>query len=495
MGFDIVKLLKNYLYVIAYQAAIFLVPLLTSPYLSRVVGPMGIGMYSYTNSIVALFGLFANLGVAKYGSREIAKCGGDRALRSQVFAELIAVKAACAAVAIGIYLCFVIWFGGECREILTIQMLTLLSYVLDISWFFWGLQQFWITTTVGAIVRFSSVGFVFLLVRTQEDIDRYIFILAISYLAMQLVAWIFLPRYVDFKPFLHSFFNRHWKSVVMLFFPLIAKYAYSSLDRILLGTLSNVEEVGYYENVQSVVYVILSIQIALGDVVMPHMTASYKAEDSTQRNWLFRSAFHLITFLSVGTMFGFIGVADAFIPLFYGEEFSSCAELLKLISPVVALAGCSELLRTAVLLPQYRDREYVVALAAGAALNLIVNLALIPRLHSVGAVIGVIAAELFVLLIEAWFVRSEVKVCTYLIRLLIYCGMGCVIPLICAGVAALGFDRLFAVLLDVALGGTVYTLLAVAYLFLFEKEIFALVSGAVYKLRRKKTFFRKSRDC
>ena len=89
------NVIKNFFYNVGYQILIIIVPLILAPYISRVVGPDGVGTYSYTYSIVTLFGLFANLGMAKYGNREISKCGDDREKRTQVFSELLSVKLSC----------------------------------------------------------------------------------------------------------------------------------------------------------------------------------------------------------------------------------------------------------------------------------------------------------------------------------------------------------------------------------------------------------------
>ena len=458
------KLIKNFLYVIGYQVVILLVPILLSPYLSRVVGPSGIGTYSYTYSIVTLFSLFGNLGVSKYGNREIAKCGEDRHQRSLVFAEITAVKAVGAAVVLSVYGCFVVWRGGAYTEALVIQTLTLVSFLLDISWFFWGVQQFRLTTAMCAAVKFASVIFIFTLVRTEADVNRYIFILAAGSFLMQFAAWFFLPRYIDFVPFFRHIVNRHWKSMILLFFPVVAKYAYSSMDRIMLGNLVNITEVGYYENVQSIVNTFLTIQIALGDVVMPRMTLCYEMEDTGQRDKLFRFAFHITVFLAVGTMFGLIGVSEAFIPMFYGEKFIYCIALLQLVAPTVLFAGLSDLIRTAVLLPQYRDKEYIVALVSGAVLNFIINYTLIPRLLSVGAVIGTVCAELLVLIIQLWYVRGEIKIRSFLGKAVIYCVMGSAILAPCAVVGGLSLSRPATVVLDILLGGVLYGGLVLRYL-------------------------------
>ena len=187
------KVLKNFFYNVGYQILIIIVPLILAPYISRVVGPDGVGTYSYTYSIVTLFGLFANLGMSKYGNREISKCGDNREKRTRVFSELLSLKLTCSIIVLAIYLCFVELSGGEYATALFLQIFNLLSFMLDISWFYWGMQEFRITTAVCAVFNMISIFFVFTFVKTEEDVYIYIFILAFRAFLIQLTSWIFVP--------------------------------------------------------------------------------------------------------------------------------------------------------------------------------------------------------------------------------------------------------------------------------------------------------------
>lgn len=479
------NVIKNFLYNVGYQVLIIIVPLILAPYISRVVGPEGVGTYSYTYSIVTLFGLFANLGMAKYGNREISKCGDDREKRTQVFSELLSVKLSCSIIVLAVYLCFVEISGGEYTTALFIQIFNLLSFMLDISWFFWGMQEFRITTAVCAAFNIISIFFIFSFVKTENDVGIYIFILAFRAFLIQLTPWIFVPRYADVRMSWRHIMGRHWKSLLLLFFPVFAKYLYSMMDRIMLGNMVGITEVGYYENVQSITLTAVTVLTAAGDVVMPRMTLLYDRREMKKAGELFHGVFHLVSFLAVGIMFGFIAVADDFIPWFYGDKFESCILLLRMIAPVVLFAGYSDLVRNVFLLPRYMDKEYVIALLSGAAVNFVINYALIGRFGSAGAIVGTVCAEMIVMIIQLWFVRNEFKMPRFFRQAIIYCLLGSTILIPCHLIGRLDLDPAAGVILDILTGGGLYTAVVFIYLYFAERNVLRTIRSMMPGQNRK----------
>lgn len=479
------NVIKNFLYNVGYQVLIIIVPLILAPYISRVVGPDGVGTYSYTYSIVTLFGLFANLGMAKYGNREISKCGDDREKRTQVFSELLSVKLSCSIIVLAVYLCFVKLSGGEYTTALFIQIFNLLSFMLDISWFFWGMQEFRITTAVCAAFNIISIFFIFSFVKTENDVGIYIFILAFRAFLIQLSPWIFVPRYADVRVSWRRIMGRHWKSLVLLFFPVFAKYLYSMMDRIMIGNMVGITEVGYYENVQSITLTAVTVLTAIGDVVMPRMTLLYDQRETEKAGELFHGVFHLVSFLAVGIMFGFIAVADDFIPWFYGDKFESCILLLRMIAPVVLFAGYSDLVRNVFLLPRYMDKEYVIALLLGAAVNFVINYALIGRFGSAGAIVGTVCAEMIVMIIQLWFVRNEFKMPRFFRQAIIYCLLGSTILIPCHLIGRLDLDPAAGVILDILTGGGLYTVVVFIYLYFAERNVLRTIRSMMPGQNRK----------
>lgn len=476
------NVIKNYIFNMGYQILIIGSSLILSPYLSRVIGAEGIGIYSYTYSISILFGIAANLGIAKYGNREIAMCGDDRKKRSEVFAQILFIKLLCAMVVLTGYSIFVHSMIHEYKEAFWIQIFLVLSYVVDVTWLFWGMQQFQVTTAVCTVIKVLSIAAILTLVRERKDTNLYIFLMAFSSFLVQLIPWFFLPKFVDLKISAKHAWKKHGKSIVLLFFPILAKQIYGIMDIVALQIFTDIEQVGYYQNVGGIATTILCVICALGDVVMPKITLYFHENRLREAMKVFQFSFHLISFLGVGSMYGLIGIADVFIPFFYGKNFMVCIGLLQLIAPYVLLVGYSGLIRNSLLLPNYQDREYMIALMAGVTVNFFGNFILIYFMGTSGAIIASVISELVSLLIQTYFAREHLPFLYCIKKGIVYLLLGLPIFIVCRGVKLFDFSYAVTTILDIVLGGTLYVIGVMIYLKKREPEIYQY--GMKY-LRRK----------
>lgn len=466
------KVFKNYLYNLSYQVLIVILPLVLAPYISRVIGPEGVGIYSYSYSIVTVFGLFTSLGITSYGNREIAKCGDDKEARSQVFWEIMVYKLVCSLIVLLGYMGYLIFCVDSYQTAFYFQIFNLLSFMLDISWLYEGLQNFRIKMLRCAIVKLISVCLIFALIKDQNDTNLYVLILSAGAFLIQLSLWFFLPRYISLTFQWTSMIKRHGKYLLLLFVPVFAKYFYNTTDRIMLGSFINMEEVGYYENVQSITVTVTNVLTSMGAVIMPQMTFLYANKKIASIQQYNDSVFHLIAFIAVGAMFGFIGVADTFIPSFYGDKFLVCVPLLKLIAPTIVFVGLSDIMRSLYLLPKYKDKEYVIALVFGAVANLIINFLLIPHLNSTGAIIGTLSAEFSVLVIQSWYIRKDIHLFSYVKKMIPYFLAGGMILLITHLIELLDYSLAFTCILQILVGSIVYSACVGYYIFRYERAIF-----------------------
>ena len=164
------ELKKNLAYNVAYQVLAIVLPLVTAPYVSRVLGAEGLGTYSYTYSIAYYFGLVGMLGVTNHGSRSIALVKGDKEKVSQAFSNIYAVQLASTFLALVVYLLFILTLFNGVKLIAVIDALFVLSYLLDINWLFFGIEQFKITVTRNTIIKVVTAVCIFLFVKTRTDL-------------------------------------------------------------------------------------------------------------------------------------------------------------------------------------------------------------------------------------------------------------------------------------------------------------------------------------
>ena len=213
---------KNYIYNLMYQILILILPLITAPYISRVIGADGTGIYSYTYSIANYFVIFAMLGLENHGNRTIARVRENRQQVSKEFYSIRAIQIITNIVILITYSIYALTFSSaELRTYAIAQILFVLSAVFNINWFFAGLEEFKLTVIRNAIIKIISVIAIFTLVKDKDDLLIYVIILAGSMLISQLSLWPFVKKYVNKTKVKWEDIKKHIKPTLILFIPVI----------------------------------------------------------------------------------------------------------------------------------------------------------------------------------------------------------------------------------------------------------------------------------
>jgi O-antigen/teichoic acid export membrane protein len=407
---------QNFLLSSAYQVLNIITPIITTPFLSRVIGAEGNGIFSYTQSIANYFVLFAILGMSSYGVRTIAECGDDRGKRSRVFWNAFAMNCVTGAIVVVAYAAYILAFGGSYAPYYLIWGLWVIGSVLDVSWLFFGMQDFSMPTVRNFITKLASVACILLFVRGADDVWVYIAAIAGAYFANSLLVWPFVGRHVDRVRPSWAQMRTHLKPNLVLFVPVIAVSFYTLLDRIMLGSMTSVTEVGYFDYAEKMSKMPMAVITALGSAVLPRMTEIVASGDMAHGKHLISTTMWFMLVCAFALCFGIIGVAPVFCPVFFGEGFDVCAPLMCVISFVIPTICVTNVIGNQFLLPCHRDYEYTASLLVGAALNVVVNLALIPRLGAMGAAVATVASEVAVLVVQSWRVRKDLDLRSYATR-------------------------------------------------------------------------------
>ena len=297
---------KNYIYNMIYQVLTLILPLVTTPYLSRVLGAEGIGIYSYTYTIVTYFILFGSLGVALYGQREIAYAQENAEARKKIFIEIILFRFITIGIAIIAY--FFLFINGKQYQIYyRILLLELIAGAFDISWFFQGMEEFKRTVTRNVLVRICSVSLVFVLVKNQEDLATFTLIYSLADLIGNLLLWLYLPQYLKGIKIKNINILQHLPQIMLLFIPQISNQLYKMLDTTMIGKLiQDKSEVGFYEQGQKVIRLLLTIITSLGVVMIPRVANTFANGDKEKINEYMKMSFRFVFFLAFPIMFGII---------------------------------------------------------------------------------------------------------------------------------------------------------------------------------------------
>ncbi len=400
---------KNYIYNMFYEILVMVLPLITTPYLSRVLGAENIGIYSYTISITTYFILFGSLGIAMYGKREIAYVQDDIKKRTKAFYEILFVRCISLSLSMLIFY-FTFCIHGSYHIYYLILLMEIIANMIDISWFFQGMEEFKKTVIRNTIVKIISVISIFLFVKTNNDLGNYFIIYVLSTLFGNATLWFYLPKFVDKIKIKTLNLKKHIKPTIMLFIPQIATQIYTVLDKTMIGTIINDKsEVGYYEQAQKIVKLLMTLATSFGTVMMPRIAATFASGDKKKINEYMKKSFSFITMISFPLVFGLCSISYKFVPIFFGKGYDKVAPLLCVISPIIILIGLSNVTGTQYLLPTKQQNKYTISVITGAVVNFLLNIILIKNYKSIGASIATVIAELSVTVVQFILIRKDIK--------------------------------------------------------------------------------------
>lgn len=466
------KLKSNIIYNYVYQFLMLCFPLIITPYISRTLGASGIGIYSYNYSIAYYFVSIAALGLSNYGTRTISKEYAENGRNvSKIFWEIYSTQFLCALVASIFYITYIAFVSSN-AFLSTIFGFYVLSSFFDITWLFFGLEQFKIVFTRNLFIKVLTSVLIFFLVTNQECIVEYSLIMTVSILVSQGLLWIYVPRYIKFEKIsFRRAFKRHFKPNLILFIPVIAVSIYRYMDKIILGSLSTTTELGYYENVEKIVNIPVAFVTALGTVMLSRATKLYAKDDYVTTKKYMDLSIIFTFFISSGMVFGIIGVIREFIPIFFGNGFEKCVNLAFIMIPTVFFLGLSNVIRTQYLIPVSKDNVYIVSVLCGAVINLLLNIVLVPSYKSLGSAIATFFAEAVVFLYQLFKVKKELKITRSLVKGLGFVVIGLFMAIFLLNLKINIFSSGLLLLVKIMVGFLIYIILSIVYSFLAFKEV------------------------
>lgn len=420
----------NYLFNVSYQVFALIVPLLVTPYVSRILGADNIGQYSYSYAIVSYFVLIAGLGTATYGIRNIS-ASKDIEERSKNFFEILFSRLTFGGVSIIVYLIYSLFLSGS-TLLAIIQGLYLVAVLFDISWFYQGIEGFKKLTIRNFICKILTVIFIFVFVKYTNDLWKYIIILS-GFTVIGNISMFFGLRknlckvsFSSLKPL------SHFKEYVVLFIPTIAVQVYSLIDKTLIGLMINetiLEEIteiidgvevittnivqvsnlenAYYEQSEKIIKMSLMIITSINSVLIPKISIAYKNNDKEKIKYYIRKSFSFVWLLSIPMCLGICVISKSFVPVFFGEGYDKVATILPIMSLLFPLMGINSICGLQYLVSIGKQKKYTIILLIGGSLNFILDLILIPYFYSIGAAIASVIGELLMAVISLYILRKD----------------------------------------------------------------------------------------
>lgn len=441
-----------------YQVIAVIMPLITAPYISRKLGAVNLGIFSYTNSIVSYFSLMARISMATYGSRAVANKKQNDKEQNKVFCNLYVLQFGMGVLTSLVYLlcCFFVFQSD--RMMFILQGLVLISDMMDISWYYFGIEEFKLTTCRSIWIKVITVIIMLLCVKGNNHLYRYTIIINGFSCISSIILWVTLPKYIKERRVKINieYIKRQIKPLLILFVPTIASSVYHMMDKTMLGIYSTYDELGFYYNSDKLINIPFCIFNGLSIVMMPKISEKFNNNQKKEAYKLMEKSFEVNTFLGIAISFGIGAVSREFVPLFFGEGYEKCITLVLYFVPVLLVKIFSLYVRMQILIPMKRDRVYLYAVLGGVIVNLVTNAILIQRFASTGAVIATFIAEFVVCVIQIIPIRKEFPFIRWFAKNIVYLLAGLSMIVTVRFVARINYSDIVLVIFEIVLGGCVY---------------------------------------
>lgn len=472
----------NYVYNLLFQLLTIITPLVTTPYLSRVLGSYKIGIYGYTFSIVTYFILIGSLGVNMYGQREIAYVQNNREKQSKVFWEINIVKL------ISFSLSLVAFFllfctKGEYKLFYLIYIIDLLANIFNISWYFNGIEDFQKNVIRNAVTKIIAIIAIFVFVKTKNDLWIYILIISVSDFLGYALIWLYVPKYIDFN-FKKLNLKKHIKPILLLFIPQVATTIYTVLDKTMIGLIiKDMDEVGFYDQAQKIIRALLLIVTALGSIMNSRIASEFAKNNIKKIKSYLMESIGIVFLISIPMIFGLFAISDKFVPWFFGDGFLPVSKLLKTNGFILLIIGLNTIIGIQYLIQTNQQKKYTIGVSVGALTNIIFNYILLKKIGTIGAVYSSILAEFVILCIELFFARKIIKLKEILILSIKYILSSAVMFLIVYFVGNKLSMSIINTFIEIIIGSVVYS---ICLLILKDELFLAILDKILVTLKIKK---------
>ena len=397
---------KNFVWYYIYQMILLSSPLITTPYISRVLGSEKIGIFSFTFSVANFFYVIAQLGTQSYGVREIVKTRDDKNNMTKTFIEIEIMTIITTFLCILFFLIF-IFLQQQYKILFLLWILFILSAAVDVSWFFAGIEHFEEIFTRNIFFRLLGIILIFTCIKSKKDLFLYIIIYSCTYLLSNICMWMSLKKYLSIRGLSNLNLLKHFKESLFYFIPAITSSIYVILDKSMLGFLVlDKRESGYYEMTYNIIRFGISISsIVITRIFESKTTYFYKNSDFDKIKESIKISFNFTMTIACCIIFGILSLAGDFVPIYFGNDFLPVANLLRLMSPLIIITAITYIFEYEYLVPSGKRNEINKYVVIGAMINLILNIFFIRYFKSLGAVVTTIIAEFIIM--ESFYYKTN----------------------------------------------------------------------------------------
>lgn len=462
----------------------FIFPLITFPYVSRILLAEGTGKVSFATSIISYFAMFAQLGIPTYGIRACAQVRNDKKKLSKTAQEIFIINI------IMSILAYIVFFIALCnvprlkdeKTLLIIVSATIFFNAIGMEWLYKALEQYTYITIRSVIFKFIALIAMFLLIHQQSDYIIYGAISIFASSASNIFNFFNVHKYISLRPVGEYNFKQHLKAVSVFFALSCAATIYVNLDTVMLGFMKTNVDVGYYNAAVKIKTILVSIVTSLGTVLLPR--ASYYVEHGLKEDFyrITKKAIDFVFLVATPLMLYFMFFAKEGIFFLSGNTYGGAIVPMQIIMPTLFFIGLTNIMGMQILVPLGKENIVLYSEIVGAVVDLAINYILIPKYASAGAAIGTLVAEIAVWIVQYIYLRKQIKDAYKNVRYGIL-----ILALFLGSIASLWVKKVFSgsfiVLLNSAIlfFGVYFIVLTIAK----EPLIYQIEEGLLTKLKKK----------
>ena len=462
----------------------FIFPLITFPYVSRILLAEGTGKVSFATSIISYFAMFAQLGIPTYGIRACAQVRNDKKKLSKTAQEIFIINI------IMSILAYIVFFIALCnvprlkdeKTLLIIVSATIFFNAIGMEWLYKALEQYTYITIRSVIFKFIALVAMFLLIHQQSDYIIYGAISIFASSASNIFNFFNVHKYISLRPVGEYNFKQHLKAVSVFFALSCAATIYVNLDTVMLGFMKTNVDVGYYNAAVKIKTILVSIVTSLGTVLLPR--ASYYVEHGLKEDFyrITKKAINFVFLVATPLMLYFMFFAKEGIFFLSGNTYGGAIVPMQIIMPTLFFIGLTNIMGMQILVPLGKENIVLYSEIVGAVVDLAINYILIPKYASAGAAIGTLVAEIAVWIVQYIYLRKQIKDAYKNVRYGIL-----ILALFLGSIASLWVKKVFSgsfiVLLNSAIlfFGVYFIVLTIAK----EPLIYQIEEGLLTKLKKK----------
>lgn len=393
-----------------------LFPLVTYPYVLRVIGSTEFGKINFSNSIIGYVMLFASFGISSYAVREGARIRDNKERINEFISDLFTFNLISTILSLAVFF-LLIFFNTklfEYRDILLIQSLSIVLTALGVDWVNTIYEDYLYITIRYIVIQILAIALIFAFVKSETDTLIYCLILVFATYGGNLINLIYIKKYVHIRINFNIDFKKYFKPLFTLFVNSFATVIYVNSDITMLGFYTSDSIVGIYSLASKIYNIIKQFINAIMLVAIPRL-AQYIEKDNTKYILLLQKLFNAFVITLLPITIGVFMMSDSLIMIVGGKTYVNGSPMLKVLSVAILFALVSSLFTNCILILNRLEQKCLVGTVISATINVVLNMVLIPIMGGIGAAITTVIAEFVNMIIQAFYAKKYLKI-TFLLQ-------------------------------------------------------------------------------